>query len=363
MDENFLYQQIAESIRQDMLGGKLQPGDRLPSVREMAKRWDCTIGTVQRAYKELAKQGLLISRSGQGTRIAAKPGLDEEIPLRRAALIHRAEAFLLEVLTSGYQLYEVEDAVRIAMDHWRAIEQIPPVLDENVLRFVGSHDMVVTWLSAHFMDIVPGYRLQLGFSGSLGGLIALAEGKADLAGSHLWDPESDTYNAKYVRRLLPGKRVALLTLAHRRLELICPPGNPAGIQGLQDLTRQDIRFVNRQSGSGTRVWTDSRLQEMDISVERINGYDDERLTHSDIALTIANKAADVGIGLEASARAYGLDFIELTLERYDLIFCESQFKLPSIQSLIQWLGGSPAREAISSLAGYDTRQTGRLEWV
>lgn len=363
MDDSFLYQQIAENIRQEMLGNKLQPGDRLPSVREMAQRWNCTIGTVQRAYKELANQGLLVSRSGRGTRIAKKPPIEGEIPLRRASLIHRAEAFLLEVLTSGYRLDEVEDAVRLAMDHWRAIEQEPPVLTKNVLRFVGSHDMAVTWLSTHFTEIAPGYRLQLGFSGSLGGLIALAEGKADLAGSHLWDPESDTYNVHYVRRLLPGKRVALVTLAHRALGLILPPGNPAKIQGLEDLMDDEIRFVNRQSGSGTRVWIDARLQALGIPLDQINGYSDERLTHSDVALTIASDEADVGVGLQAAAHAYGLGFIELTRERYDLVICQGQIEQPPIQSLLQWLGSLQAREALSSLAGYDTTETGQMEWV
>ena len=90
----------------------------------------------------------------------------------------------------------------------------------------------------------------MAFPGSLGGLIALAEGKADLAGSHLWDAESDAYNAPFVRRLLPGRRVALLTLARRRLGLIVPPGNPAGLAGVADLARPGVRIVNRGRGHG-----------------------------------------------------------------------------------------------------------------
>ncbi len=191
--------------------------------------------------------------------------------MRRAMLVHRAEAFLLEVLTGGYSLDEVERAVHQAMDRWRLLEQEPAPVDAAQVRFAGSHDLAVTWLAGHFSEIVPGYSLDLNFSGSLGGLIALAGGQADLAGCHLWDDETDTYNLPFVRRLLPGKRVALATLAHRRLGLIVPGGNPAGIQGLADLARPGVRFVNRQPGSGTRVWLDVALKKAGLASSRFRG--------------------------------------------------------------------------------------------
>jgi len=121
MDEVFIYRQITEKIRQDILSGALHPGDRLPSVREMSRTWNCTIGTVQRAYQELAHHGLVTSRAGQGTRVVDRLplALQAETPLRRAALVHRAEAFLLEVLSTGYQIAEIEIAVQQALDRWR----------------------------------------------------------------------------------------------------------------------------------------------------------------------------------------------------------------------------------------------------
>ena len=114
MDKNYLYHQIAESIRQEILHETLCPGDRLPSVRQMAARWDCTIGTIQRAYEELARQGLVVSRPGQGTHVAAAISAAAETPLRRASLVHRAEGFLLEALTAGYTATEVDLALRLA---------------------------------------------------------------------------------------------------------------------------------------------------------------------------------------------------------------------------------------------------------
>lgn len=363
MSKDYLYRQIAETIRSQIMLGELRPGDRLPSVREMTARWNCTVGTVQHAYQELVHQGLVTSRSGQGTRVAAELPQHSETPLRHATLIHRAESFLLEVLTGGYTPAEVEEAVRQALDRWRVVVQQSVHPGGQDLCFSGSHDMAMAWIASHFAEIAAGYNLQLGFTGSLGGLIALAEGKADLAGCHLWDEESDTYNAPFVRRLLPGRRVALLTLAHRRVGFIVAPGNPALIQSLSDLLSPGLRFVNRQSGSGTRVWLDAALQRYRISPQSIRGYNDEKMTHSEVALAVAEGRADAGLGLEAAAHPYGLDFVPLIRERYDLVIPEETFDLPPVKALSGWLSSEAARQVVSGLAGYDPSETGKLEWI
>lgn len=363
MDEPYLYQQIAEAFRQEILSGRLKPGDRLPTVRQISKRWNCTVGTAQHAFQELASQGLVTSRPGQGTRVVEQPALQDETPMRRAMLVHRAETFLLEVLTGGFSLDEVERAMRQAMDRWRISEQQTEPRDEKILRFAGSHDLAITWLAGHFSEIAPGYTLQLNFSGSLGGLIALAEGKADLAGSHLWDEESDTYNLPFVRRLLPGKPAALVALAQRRLGLILPAGNPGQVRGLADLARPGLRFVNRQSGSGTRVWLDAALKRAGIAAGQILGYADEQVTHSAVAQAVAEGRAEAGVGLEAAARSFGLDFIFLTHERYDLVIPTAGMSQAPVQALLAWLRSPEARQAIEGLGGYKADQTGQIEWV
>jgi putative molybdopterin biosynthesis protein len=363
MEGIYLYQKIADAVRHQILHAELKPGDRLPPVREMMARWNCTIGTVQRAYQELARQGLVVSHAGQGTRVVEGLASQDETPLRRAALIHRAEAFLLEVLTTGFSPDDVEEAVRQALDRWRVVSQSAAVPAGETLRFTGSHDLAVARLATHFSEIAPGYHLQIHFTGSLGGLIALSEGKADLAGCHLWDEETDTYNIPFVRRLLPGQRVALVTLAYRQLGLIVPPGNPANIQGLSDLARQGLLFVNRQPGSGTRVWLDAMLRRQGISSAQIQGYSDERSTHSDVANAIAEGQAEVGLGLEGAARPYGLGFIPLVQEQYDLVIPAQLFDLPPLQALMNWINSSESREKISSLAGYSTTSTGTLTWI
>jgi putative molybdopterin biosynthesis protein len=332
-------------------------------VREMAANWNCTLGTAQRAYGKLAQQGLVLSRSGQGTHVVEKPHMRDDTPLRRASLVHRAEAFLLEALTAGFSPTEVEAALRLALDHWRvsAIEPIPHT--ENILRFAGSHDMALTWIAAHFFEIAEQCTLELNFTGSLGGLIALAEGKADLAGCHLWDEETDSYNAPFVRRVLPGQRVALLTLAYRSLGLIVPAGNPAKVTGLVDLVRPELHFINRQTGSGTRVWLDAALRRISLPPSEIRGYDNTLITHSEVARTIAEGRADVGFGLQSAARAFGLDCILLVHERYDLVIPDSVSTIPSISCLKKWLTTKQAHQAISELEGYDVEATGKLEWI
>jgi molybdate-binding protein/DNA-binding transcriptional regulator YhcF (GntR family) len=363
MEETHLYRQVSEDIRRQILQGELKPGDRLPSVREMSALWGCTVGTIQRAYQELVHQGLVITHAGQGTRVVERVKGQQSTPLRRAALVHRAEAFLLEVLTSGYAPSEVEDAVRQALERWRVVSQEQTEPSGYSLRFAGSHDLVVAWLATHFAELVPGFTLVLSFSGSLGGLIALAEAKADLAGCHLWDEESEDYNIPFVRRLLPGERVALVTLAHRRIGLVTPPGNPANLHTLADLARPGLRFVNRQPGSGTRVWLDASLRKLGIDTQAIQGYSDEKMTHSDVARAVAEGQADVGLGLEAVVRTYGLGFEMLTQERYDFAIPAGNMQLPALQKLVKWLGTPEAKNTISQVGGYLVQETGQLRWV
>jgi len=360
-----LYHQIADSIRRDILTGRYKPGDRLPSVRQLCEHWNCTPGTIQRAYRELAREGLLVSRAGRGTQVAGvlpRARVQGQVTIRRASLVNRMEAVLLEALTGGYELQEIQQAMDLAMDRWRAfgVEKTAPVA--NTIRFAGSHDMIVNEL-AHtvFGQVIPGTGLLVNYSGSLGGLISIAEGKADLAGCHLWDVESDTYNLPFVRRLLPSQEVTVVTLAHRRQGLIVAPGNPLNIYALADLARPEVRFVNRQPGSGTRVWLDAMLSRLGIDPQGIQGYDDERLTHSDVARTVAEGEAHVGLGLETAGRAFGLDFVFLNRERYDLVMTSETARRPEMQMLLDWLASDTGRQFVAGYPGYEAQDTGCIQ--
>jgi molybdate-binding protein/DNA-binding transcriptional regulator YhcF (GntR family) len=363
MEETFIYQQIAESIRRDIIEGKLKPGDRLPSIREMTQIWNCTVGTVQRAYKELADKGLVMSHSGKGTHIVERLPSQPASPMRIASLYNRADSFLLEAITAGYSPEEIEQAISLALDRWRAYEKPAVQHASHEIHFYGSHDLAVKWLSDHFERIIPGYTLQIHFVGSLGGLIAMAQGDADLAGCHLWDPETRSYNETYIRKILPNRPISIITLAQRHLGFILPPGNPLNIKTMHDLTKPGIRFINRQNGSGTRVWLDAQLSSLHIDPEQIDGYTKEKLTHSEVARAIIEGEANVGLGLEAAAAAFGLDFVFLTQETYDLVVKKTDETSIWIDPLALFLKKAETKQEIESLGGYDCSQSGMVKRI
>jgi len=363
MDEDFLYLRIAEYIRSEINNGSYKPGDPIPSIRTLADTWNCTNGTVQRAIRELESAGLVATHVGKRTRVTGTTPLAPADTLQRANLIHRAETFLLESMTSGYTPADVEDAFRVALNRWRAVVQPQTRSSAKILRFSGSHDLIVAWMATHFNDIAPDYGLKISFTGSLPGLLSLQKNESDIAGSHLWDEQSETYNVPFVRRLFPGEKIALVTLAQRKIGFIVKSGNPLNIHTIADLARPNVRFINRQSGSGTRVYLDSLLQKSNIDSNAIQGYSEEKITHSEVAAAVFDSSADTGIGLEAAARVYGLDFVFLTLERYDLVMRELTLDLAPVQQLIQWIKSDEFQALLHRLGGYEYAESGHVDWV
>jgi len=243
--EDFLYQEIAEALRRRIASGELGPGDRLPPVREMARHWGCTPGTVSRAYAQLGQEGLLVGHRGGGTRVTPNALQPEHTVWGWASLVNRAEHFLLEAIGAGHTPAQAESALTVAISRWRDLSrgrdsqlqglpgpQPRPSEGRMELRFVGSHDLAVEVVARMLQEEMPQAHLSIDYLGSLGGLMALARDEADVAGAHLWDETTDTYNLPFVRRLLPGRRAALVTLVHRSLGLIIPSGwQPPGAAG------------------------------------------------------------------------------------------------------------------------------------
>jgi putative molybdopterin biosynthesis protein len=227
------------------------------------------------------------------------------------------------------------------------------------LRFVGSNDLTVDLLARTLKERMPHVSLSTEYVGSLGGLMALAQGKADMAGAHLWDETTDQYNVPFVERLLPGSPVVLLTLAQRVLGLVTPPGNPQNLQTLADLAQPLVRLVSRQAGSGTRVWLDTQLKSLGIVPESIPGYEREEVTHLAVARAVEQGEATVGLVIHAAAAAYGLNFVPLTQERYDLVFPEEAWNIPATQALVKIVRSSAFKEQVNALGGYDTAETGQ----
>src|SRR5215204_2367703 len=220
---------------------------------------------------------------------------------------------------------------------------------------VGSHDLVLDLAASALRAADPRVTLASSNVGSLGGLVALRDGLCDLAGSHLLDPESGEYTLPYIDRVLERRDVAVVRLVHREQGLIVAEGNPLGVGGLDDLGRPGLRFVNRQRGAGTRVLLDAELRVRGADPAAISGYEREEHTHLAVAAAIASGRADCGLGVLAAARAFGLDFVPVTREPYDLVFEPD----PILDPLWALLESDDFRRAVIDLGGYNTTQTGR----
>ncbi|HEX7975024.1 MAG TPA: substrate-binding domain-containing protein [Anaerolineales bacterium] len=235
---------------------------------------------------------------------------------------------------------------------------ITPSGQKNTLVVLGSHDLALERLAEQAVQAKPDLRVLALPIGSLEGLVALRQGSAQMAGCHLLDAETGEYNLPYVRHFFPDRPVVLFTLAHREQGLLVAPGNPRYIRSLQDLERPDVRLINRNPGSGTRLWLDRQLRSLGLIPQQILGYDSEVRTHTAVAEMILQGKADVGIGLQAAAANFGLDFIPLFQERYDLVLPQEHVESSASQILFEQLNSKQFRQAANNLGGYDTSHTG-----
>jgi len=226
------------------------------------------------------------------------------------------------------------------------------------LRVNASHGFAVAALvEALGRQHVP---VELKYRTSTEAVAALARGECDLAGFHVAEgPFQKTSVAPYLVWLDPRRHV-LIHLAHRTQGLFVASGNPKKISTLDDLARPDLRFVNRQVGSGTRVLIDLLLQRHGIDPGRIVGYENTEFTHAAVAAYIASGMADVGFGLEAAARRFGLDFIALLRERYFFACEAAAVNKALLRNVVALLRGEELRAVIDALPGYDGQLTGTV---
>jgi putative molybdopterin biosynthesis protein len=228
---------------------------------------------------------------------------------------------------------------------------------EHTIFAIGSHDITIDILAKYLA--VKNRRLISANVGSMGGLVALSRGESHLAGSHLLDPESGEYNLKYVRQILPEIPVKIIVLVGREQGLMVAKGNPKKILSLVDLIRDDISYINRQSGAGTRVLLDYHLRLLSIPFVSIKGYQHEEYTHLAVAAAIASGRADCGLGIAAAAQALDLDFIPLYRERYDLIIPQRYYFDTLLEPLINILNDPDFKKAVASMPGYSIDHMGQ----
>jgi putative molybdopterin biosynthesis protein len=231
-------------------------------------------------------------------------------------------------------------------------EIILPKTRQPALIFSGSHDLALEGVADHLQKHFTLLYLPVG---SLDGLVNLRQGLCQISGSHLLD-ESGEYNTPYVRHLFPDREVELVTLAHRTQGLMLASGNPKGVKKVADVANPTVRFVNRNPGSGTRLWLDAELRRLGIPPEKISGYEKVVKTHSEAAGLIAINKADAALGLQAAAHGQHLDFIPLFEERYDLILPRENEE--ALFPLLEYLQTANFRTALNALTGYESTHSG-----
>jgi molybdate-binding protein/DNA-binding transcriptional regulator YhcF (GntR family) len=367
-----LYHQIADQVRQLIAADELKPGDRLPTVRNLAQSLHLNYNTVVRAYLELEKEHIVIARRGGGTVVAANAGDPSIRKIQQRRLSDIVSDNILRVLSLGYSPEEVEAAFYLHLARWReerkASTGTPAVITDrsvqiNTIRIVGSHDLALSMLLSLIKQRDDSLEFEITHAGSLGGLIALQEERAHLAGVHLLDEETGEYNYPYIKRILPGRETAIVHLAYRIQGLMFASENPKQIEGLADLQRPDITFINRQKGSGTRVLLDLNLRQNGILVSGIRGYERELDTHLAVASTITKGEADVGLGIEAAARSCSLGFLPLFRERYDLVMPKENYRSSLLSPLLELIASEDFRRVVEQVGGYDMSQTGTTTFL
>lgn len=235
---------------------------------------------------------------------------------------------------------ELESAFAVAFDD-----------GAHVLTAQASHDLVLPLLKDRLLR--HAVHLDLQYRGSLDALAALSAGQCLLAGFHVSDdhgPGSVTARA-FKRHLVPGRH-KLIDFCSRRQGLMVARGNPRAIQALTDLMRADVRFVNRQRGSGTRVEIEQLFAAEAIDPARVRGFADEETTHLAVATAVAAGAADAGFGIEAAALRYGLDFVPLLSEHYYLACLKETLAHPAVATLLEVMQGEAWRREAAALPGY-----------
>lgn len=236
----------------------------------------------------------------------------------------------------------------------------PAPSDLDPIMAIGSDDLLLDMLCRAVTDALPTCPLQVQPVGSLGGLIALREGRAHLAGTHLLDDETGEYNVPFVKHLLFEEPVVLVNLAHREQGLMVQAANPQNIQALGDLARENVRIVNRQHGAGTRVLLKHLLRKAEIDPSTIQGYNDVAPTHNAVAASVSTGAVDAGPGIRAVAQEWRLEFISLGQERFDLAIPRSQYDSRRLRPLLDQLCSAEFKRQAATLTGYDVSQMGEV---
>ncbi len=287
------------------------------------------------------------------TRLGIVHGKVIAVPLSRGAGVVSSfvKADGLIDIPQDSEGYEAGESVNVRL--MRNVDEI-----ERTLVITGSHDPLldeaIDLIRRNWRDSI----VASSHVGSMGGIMAVKRGEAHLGGIHLLDETSGTYNIPYLRKYIPEGGIALVECVERTQGLMVARGNPKGIHAFTDLIGHT--YVNRQKGSGTRILFDYYANKMNLDISVIQGYEREEFTHTAVAAAIAAGTADAGMGILSAAKIYGLDFIPICNEQYDLLIAEDALELESVKRLLAVLQGKEFAQRLQQLGGYTLTNPGRL---
>ncbi len=306
-------------------------------------------------------------------KIASKLGVEEFLRVKLGKVGDRIVATQLPRGAGCITTITEADGIIRIPNHVEGLKDDEPVTAEllrplssikNTIVVVGSHDNTLDVLADQIRATHSSLTLSSSHVGSMGGLMAIKRGVCHMAGSHLLDTEDGSYNISYLKKYLPDDwtngRIKLVNLVIRDQGLIVAPGNPKKIMGIEDLGREDVRFINRQAGSGTRILLDYRLKQLGIDPGNIIGYENEEFTHMSVAVAVLSNTVDVGLGIYAAAKALDLDFIPVVTEQYDLVIPKAYFESKNIQIMLETINTVEFKKRVQALGGYSTEKTGDI---
>jgi putative molybdopterin biosynthesis protein len=227
---------------------------------------------------------------------------------------------------------------------------VKPVNWEKRALYQGSNDPGIERLPSYVS--ARGAEMIIRSVGSLGGVMALARGEGHMAACHLLDPETGRYNTPYVESLPGADEWERIHVYNRLQGFLVQRGNPKGLRNVEDLGREDVSIVNRQSGAGTRVLLDSLLAEAHISCQNVRGYETIAITHLDAAGRVAANTADTALAIKAVADAMELDFIPITEEPFELFVPKKFLDHPGVSASLEALKDPAWKQEVDTLGGY-----------
>lgn len=231
---------------------------------------------------------------------------------------------------------------------------------DGALMAAGSNDPVLDMLLTAMKKDHPAFNIFSASTGSVNGLEALNSGLTDMAFSHLYDPETGDYNTPYLRQYCPDHQPVVVNLFYRQIGFLTAKSKANNFNGWESLSHQDVRFVNRQQGSGVRILLDYELKKRGIACADISGYDNEVYTHFEVGLSLTSGEADAGIASAAVAKILDLNFQPLTSERFDMILDKSTFFQPAIQAFIETLQSGKFKNRVEKIGNYNFKDSGRI---